>query len=161
MPIHVRNGLTLPEGSLPTCIQRVCVLHVYSFASCPSPHMWLADGDSLMCYIVRMLRLIAQMFYLFSLWGFRLVLLNLCTSKLHARMFISNMPSKVVSKVYVYYNLVHYPRRHFWDQGPKKCLLGCYNLKYNSFLGLMSKATMSEVQILLQHPTQNFNFRRD
>ncbi len=24
-----------------------------------SPHMWLADGDSLMCYIVRMLRLIA------------------------------------------------------------------------------------------------------
>ncbi len=32
-------------------------------ASSTSPHMWLADGDSLMCYkIVKMLRLIAQMF---------------------------------------------------------------------------------------------------
>ncbi len=29
------------------------------FASSTSPHMWLADGDSLMCYIVRMSRLIA------------------------------------------------------------------------------------------------------
>ncbi len=26
---------------------------------CTSPHMWRADGDSLMCYIVRMSRLIA------------------------------------------------------------------------------------------------------
>ncbi len=30
---------------------------------------WLADGDSLMCYIVTMGRLIAQMFSTFSLWG--------------------------------------------------------------------------------------------
>ncbi len=30
-----------------------------SNASSTSPHMWLADGDSLMCYIVRMSRLIA------------------------------------------------------------------------------------------------------
>ncbi len=30
---------------------------------------WLADGDSLMCYIVTMGRLIAQMFSRFSLWG--------------------------------------------------------------------------------------------
>ena len=29
------------------------------FASSTSPHIWLADGDSLMCYIVRMSRLIA------------------------------------------------------------------------------------------------------
>ncbi len=30
---------------------------------------WLADGDSLMCFIVTMGRQIAKMFYTFSLWG--------------------------------------------------------------------------------------------
>ena len=31
----------------------------FPFASSSGPHMWLADGDSLVCFIVRMSRLIA------------------------------------------------------------------------------------------------------
>ncbi len=37
---------------------------------------WLADGDSLMCYIVMMGRLIAQMFSTFSLWGCLFIMCN-------------------------------------------------------------------------------------
>ncbi len=43
---------------------------IHFIASSTSPHMWLADGDSLMYYIVSMSRLIACMFYLFfSMYG--------------------------------------------------------------------------------------------
>ena len=43
-------------------------------ASCSYPHMMLADVDSLMCYIVMMLRQIAYIFTSFSLWGYTFVI---------------------------------------------------------------------------------------
>ena len=49
---QVRSGVSGPKFDL------LCETD----ASSTSPHMWLADGDPLMRYIARMLRLIAWMF---------------------------------------------------------------------------------------------------
>ncbi len=62
--VYLSFECTCHESAL-ECTCDYCVIvnftvHKSSFdASSTSPHMWLIDSDSLMCYIVRMLRLIA------------------------------------------------------------------------------------------------------
>ncbi len=59
---HLCSERFYSKQQLKVCVLRGPTQVLRSIASSTSPHMWLADGDFLMCHIVRMSRLIAWIF---------------------------------------------------------------------------------------------------